>query len=497
MVRNATIAFIFLVSFCNAQGDWSLALSSSVELRTLKLTNKAEKTSNPLGGATISLYQGSAVIKQIQSDAGGDFTIIVPGNGDYMMVVSYQDCNPKKFEVSTRVPPKFNTDNWKPTFSIEGVIMAKPLYSIDYSALKQPLARIAFMKESKKIDDDEAYTEQILDALKRLKAAEDDLIERFITATKAGDAALKKPDCPLAKARYGEALKLIPGEQYPTEQLLKVGECLQQTANAEKAAVDRKAAEQKAAAAKALQDQQEKLAREKAEKDQEEAIRQKNAQEKLAKEKEVQLAREEAAKKKQEESNQKMLAAEEAKKKEEAEKVSRQNLQEEKDKQEKERIARESDKREKERIAKEKESLEKKQLEEKGKKLAEVEESRKQKRGADAVESAKKKTAAFEEKPKTTQKAPHVKEEVSKSRPFEPESSEGNFRRKKRKSGYSTPQPLIADRYKETIKRADSYFRLKQYAEAKSAYEEALQLKSEDVYAAAKLAEVKELLQSK
>jgi hypothetical protein len=342
MFRNATTAFIFLVSFCHAQGDWSLALSSSVELRTLKLTNKAEKTSDPLGGATISLYQGSTVIKQIQSDAGGDFTIIVPGNGDYMMVVSYQDCNPKKFEVSTRVPPKFNTENWKPTFSIEGVIMAKPLYSIDYSALKQPLARIAFIKESKKIDDDENYTEQILDALKRLKAAEDDLIDRFITATRAGDAALKKPDCPLAKAMYGEALRLIPGEQYPAQQLLKVGECLQQAANAEKAAAEMKAAEQKAADAKALREQQEKLAKEKAQKEQEEASRQKKAQEKSQREKE-ELAKEAELKKKRDEDSQKMHAAEEAKKKEDAEKLSRQKLQEEKEKQEKERVAREEE----------------------------------------------------------------------------------------------------------------------------------------------------------
>jgi colicin import membrane protein len=52
---------------------------------------------------------------------------------------------------------------------------------------------------------------------------------------------------------------------------------------------------------------------------------------------------------------------------------------------------------------------------------------------------------------------------------------------------------LGADKYKETIKKADGYFKMKRWAEAKTAYEEALKLKNGDPYSTGKLAEVEKL----
>src|SRR5438445_321257 len=99
----------------------------------------------------------------------------------------------------------------------------------------------------------------------RIYAAEDALFQNFCSTNKAGDVALAKPDCPLAKTLYEKALTIIPGEPYPAEQLIKVGLCLKEKEEAAK-----KAAEASAAKAEA-----EKLAAEKA------------AADKLAKEKEA------------------------------------------------------------------------------------------------------------------------------------------------------------------------------------------------------------------
>ncbi len=44
-----------------------------------------------------------------------------------------------------------------------------------------------------------------------------------------------------------------------------------------------------------------------------------------------------------------------------------------------------------------------------------------------------------------------------------------------------------ADKYKATIKRADDLFKMKRWAEAKTAYEEALGYKKDDPYAISKL----------
>src|SRR5574343_176828 len=85
--------------------NWSVKISSNVELRTWKLTTKADKEEKSLLCASITLYQG---------------------------------CNAKKFSiVTTGVPQELQNDpSWKPSFSIGGFVMAKPFPGIDYSGLQ-------------------------------------------------------------------------------------------------------------------------------------------------------------------------------------------------------------------------------------------------------------------------------------------------------------------------------------------------------------------------
>ena len=80
---------MFFSVFAGAQDNWTLEISSSVEIHTLKLTNKAEKKTHPLRGASIKLYQGSAIVKEVKSDARGDFSILVPPDGDFIIEISF------------------------------------------------------------------------------------------------------------------------------------------------------------------------------------------------------------------------------------------------------------------------------------------------------------------------------------------------------------------------------------------------------------------------
>jgi hypothetical protein len=138
------LSVFFLHTILSAQ-EWTLKLRSSVELRNFKLTNKVDISEEKLAGATITLSKGATTISQMQSDGSGDFVIDVPANGDYVLTISYSGCNPKKFAISTMgVPEELAKDNYKPTFGIEGVIMAKAFPSINYSVLQQPLARIVY-----------------------------------------------------------------------------------------------------------------------------------------------------------------------------------------------------------------------------------------------------------------------------------------------------------------------------------------------------------------
>src|SRR5688500_8275383 len=119
-----------------------LPISSNVEIRKWKLTYKSEKTEEPLGGASIVLTKAGTLVSQTTSNGYGDFTVMVPPNGVFILTVSYPGCNTKKFEIiTTGVPEELQKDNFNPSFSIGGFVMAKPFPGIDYSGLQTPLVK--------------------------------------------------------------------------------------------------------------------------------------------------------------------------------------------------------------------------------------------------------------------------------------------------------------------------------------------------------------------
>lgn len=274
--------WLLLWPLCFRAQDWNLRLSSRVE-----------KEGKALPGAVIRLYQGSKLVNQLMSGSDGDFEIDVPPNGDFMLQVSYGDCNAKKFQISTRgVPEEITADRFRPSFEIGGVTMAKPLYSIDYSLLDQPLVKVAYMEADRKFDHDERHTEQMLQGLSRIREAEKALIRKQQETCKAGDEALKKKDCELAKQQYEQAISMLPQEpydQYPKEQLKKVNDCFGKKQEEEKKKSEEEAAKAGAAKAAAEKAENERLAKEKAEADRraaDQAAKEQAEKEKQAKSKE-------------------------------------------------------------------------------------------------------------------------------------------------------------------------------------------------------------------
>ena len=459
------LSSLFLHTILNAQ-EWTLKLRSSVELRTFKLTNKVDISEEKLAGATITLSKGAITITQMQSDGSGDFVIDVPANGDYILTISYSGCNPKKFAISTmNVPEELAKDNYKPTFGIEGVIMAKAFPSINYSVLQQALARIVYTPNGKKFDDEEGYTNQMLAELTKIREAENVLMNNFTSTNNTGDVALSKGDCPLAKASYEKAMTIIPGERYPSDQLPKVGDCLKQ-----KELADKKAADEAKLAAEKLE--AEKLAKEKAAQEKLEA-------DKLAKDKVAQEAANKAAQAEAEKAQKAQLAAEKA----ETERLA------------KDKIAQaaaakatkaESEKAQKDKLAKEKLEADKIAKEASTKAAKEAAEKATQSKVTKTKETPKEPV-----KEKTTTPAKETTREIvpsstSSSEPGSAGVGSGDAK-------YSIPQALGADKYKATIKRADELFKMKRYSEAKPIYEEALKQKPNDPAATNKLAEIEKL----
>jgi hypothetical protein len=407
--------FLLLFTFCFSRSQtntktWAVKISSNVELRTWKLTYKSEKTEKSLGGASIVLTKSGSVISQGTSSNNGDFQVMVPGNGVYILTVSYPGCNPKKFEIiTTGVPEEIQNNNFYPSFSIGGFVMAKPFPGIDYSGLSEPLVKVVYSPKIKNFDDDADYTDFGLGIVSKIWNAEQTLINKFCGTNKKGDAALAIPDCPLAKRLYNEAIALIPGEPYPVEQLAKVPDCdkiEEEKKKAEEAA--RKAAEEKALAEKA---NKEKAAADKAEAD-------KLAKEKTAADK---LAKQKAAEEKASAAKTNTVAA--------------------KPKPEK--------------------KPEKKPVEK-------------------VAEQPKNKMPGSEKEVKK-----HTYE--TKSKNDDPEIGHGD-------SKYKKPQVLGANQYKDALTKAEGYFKMKRWSEAKTAYENVLKIKAGDPYATSRLQEVNKML---
>lgn len=513
-------ALLFIVAVSHAQ--WTLKLSSNVYLRIWKLDTKASKEEKGIDGATVTLYQSGKQINQTTSSNGGEFTVLIPKDGEFYLTVSYPGCNTKRMSINTQnVPENISKDNFKPTFKITGgFIMVKPYPGINYAELSQDLTRVEYLPSKKAFDDTEEGTEKGLGIVSKIYDAEDALFDRFCSTNKAGDVALAKPDCPLAKSLYEKSITIIPGEKYPVEQLAKVGQCLKDKELAEKKAAEdaaaktateiaakqnanaTKDAENKKAVADALAKAAEKNAA---------AIKEEEA--KLAKAQTDKAAKEQATKEKEE--KQKVTKEKTSKEKPKEPNLVKQPVAAQQTPPAKKGALNIKQKTPEEieaeaKLAKQREGMAKSQAEDKEamhadadkakakreeKQKAARERSEKQKEGM-AKSQAEDDAAIKEENDKRAKAAAdrEAKENEKKKKDFETRTKDGEGERDKGDSDHSIPQVLGGtEKYKEKIKTADEYFKMKRYEEAKAAYEEALKYKPNDIYATNKLADITKL----
>lgn len=247
-----SIIFLSLFQLVIAQ-NWTLKLKSTVELRTWRLTSRADKTEKSIQGATIVLHSGNAIIKEVQSDLEGNFEIEIPANGDFYLTVSYPGCNTKKFYVSTKgIPDDQNNKDFKPSVKIGGFMMSKPFKGVDYLGLEEPLLKVEYKNKNEGFDKDQTISNKGIDIVTNIMDAENVLIEKFCNYNKLGDDALNKKNYVVAKGYYQKALELIPKEEYPLMRLEKAEDGIKENEAKKEAADEEKAAQ--AAAAKLAND---------------------------------------------------------------------------------------------------------------------------------------------------------------------------------------------------------------------------------------------------
>jgi hypothetical protein len=240
--------FLVFSSFLSFSQEWTLPFSS-----------KVEKNGKKLQGATVSLMQGSKQVMQTMTGEDGAFKFQIPPNGDYTIVVTKQGHCTKKFTVSTRNVPEDKKPGDFKGFNIEAISLFEPIPGIDYSVLNQPLVKVTYDATKDNFDYDEAYSNQMLSALDRLRqlaleaeARQKELEANYAASIKAADAAFKKKDWVMARAGYNQALTYKPTELYPKDQLAQIEVILKDQEALNKKLADEKAASD--AAAKAASD---------------------------------------------------------------------------------------------------------------------------------------------------------------------------------------------------------------------------------------------------
>ncbi|MCC6182968.1 MAG: hypothetical protein IT237_14155 [Bacteroidia bacterium] len=493
MMRNfLLIISIFILHISSIAQEWTLPFSSRIE-----------KSGKKLQGAIITVTQGGKQVIQTMTGDDGAFKIQIPANGDFLVTVTKPGHCTKKFTVSTRGVPEDKKQGDFKGFNIESISLFEPLPNIDYSVLNQPLVKVAYDATKDNFDYDEAYSNQMLSALQKLKQLELDAITKakeleanYSNAIKTADKAFQKKDWATAKANYNQALTLKPNELYPKDQLAQIDviikdqEALNKKLEAEKAAAEAKAKAEAEAKAKAEAEAKAKAEQEAKAKAEQEA---KAEAERLAKEKAEQEAKAKAeaerlAKEKAEQEA-KAKADAEAKAKQEAERLAKEKAEQEakakadqeaKTKAEAERLAKEKAEQEAKSKA-EAERLAKEKAEQEAKSKAEAERLAKEK----AEQEAKSKADA---EAKAKQEAERLAKEKAER--------EAKVKADAENKAKSTPQPLVQDKYKLAKDKGDKLLNEKKYKDAKTAFEEALVHKPGDSYVKNKLIEIEKLLKS-
>ena len=426
-------------------------------------TSRIEKEGKGMGGASIKLYNGSTLVKETNSDNEGNFKLEIPPNGNYSIIISSPGMVTKKVQVSTMdVPSDKTAKNFKSILKIESFSLFEPLPGIDYSALNQPLLNISYNADKKSFSDDKAYTDQILGALQKIKEDERALIKKYESAVALADAAFTAQDWPKAKTNYEQALTFLPNKQHPKDRLDLIQKIIKEEEGLAKKAAAEKAAKEKAEADKLAAEKaaSEKAAKEKAEADK--LAAEKAAAEKAAKEKAEanKLASETAA-------ADKLIAEKAAKDKLAAEKLATEKAAKDKD--------------EAERIAKEKLAAEKN-----AKKLA-----------AEKAEADKKIAEQLAKEKAEADKLVKEKAEKELVKIKETKAAEKEANEKRGEAKHTIAATLGKDMHKEAVTKADGYFKMKRYTEAKTEYENALKIKPDDLYSKNRINEISKLTSPK
>ncbi len=224
-IKRISILIVLLLSVISVQkanAQFKCAINGSVSDGKKKLEL-----------AVVTLYKGKTVIQQISTNASGKFNFNLEPNAEYTISLTRPGYITKKIMYSTLGISAETAKNFSKTFYPEVDLFEMPkdpsLASQINAIVSQPVGKLYYDPNKYDILNDEGYAESIQNALANLRRLQEEAMKkleeenkRYRDALAKGNAAMVKQDWANAKTAYTEASAIKKYEQYPKD---KIAEC--------------------------------------------------------------------------------------------------------------------------------------------------------------------------------------------------------------------------------------------------------------------------------
>ena len=187
--------------------------------RYLEVRGISELDMEPLPRATAKLYEGSNLVKTIQTGADGSFSFRLEINKQYEIVLEKDGLVSKKIAFNSQMPDE-EKGTWMNEFSMG---LVKPCSGVDYSVLKEPVDRVAFDAKRREFISDKDYVNRMRPRIESLLMKNDQCqLDKYEETVKKADQLASQNRHQEAIATYQEALEIYPREVYPAKKITEL-----------------------------------------------------------------------------------------------------------------------------------------------------------------------------------------------------------------------------------------------------------------------------------
>lgn len=184
-----------------------------------------------LGGARVNVYKNGVQEIVVTTDDNGKFDLKLDLNKEYDLVFTKQGYFLKKLFFNTKVP-KEDVGIWNYKFAIE---LIPSIDGFDASLFNEPIGKFEFSSQIGDFDYDEVYTANMQKRIKALmREYEKAKREAYNKLVAQADDYFNKKQYDEAIEIYDKAVDLDPYDPYPDDQIYMIGRIIQKDENAQK-----------------------------------------------------------------------------------------------------------------------------------------------------------------------------------------------------------------------------------------------------------------------